>query len=205
MLKFKRSVLFIFLFLLQAIAFSQVTVNVLWTEKSKLNAKEVIYFKSNKKLTWADFLGTPPPPSSVAAITSSGFGYTADMKSTNGKGVINISIYCYFSKPKSWVRIKNKTAYILEHEQHHFDASYIAAMCFMTKVKSANITIENMNEVLGKLYKEASTAMHKMQDDYDTETNNGLNKEKQAQWNNYFVNKLVVTNNTSGVKCNLGD
>jgi hypothetical protein len=192
MLKLKRSVLFIFLFLLQAIAFSQVTVNVLWTEKSKLNAKEVIYFKSNKKLTWADFLGTPPPPSSVAAITSSGFGYTADMKSTNGKGVINIAIYCYFSKPKSWVRIKNKTAYILEHEQHHFDASYLAAVIFMQKIKAANINIENMNEVIDSLYTKANTLLKQLQNNYDLETNNGINIEKQAKWNNYFKNLLLT-------------
>jgi Bacterial protein of unknown function (DUF922) len=186
----KKSFLFVLICFLYSNAFAQTTVSVNWTEKTKLNAKDVIYFNANKKLTWANFLGTPPPPSSIAAVTSSGFGYNASMKSTNGVGTINISVYCYFSKPKSWVRVKNKTAYILEHEQHHFDASYLAAVSFMQKVKAANITTENMNEVIGKIYKEVSAAMNKMQDDYDNETNNGLKKDKQAEWNIFFNEKM---------------
>lgn len=198
MLKLKIAIVFIILFAFYFNVLAQVSVTVSWTEKTKFNAKDVIYFNANKKLTWADFIGTPPPPSSVAAITSSGFGYSATMKSTNGKTEIKILVYCYFSKPKSWVRVKNKTAYILEHEQHHFDASYLAAESFMQQIKAANITAENMNEVLGKLYKEAGTAMSKLQNDYDTETNNGLKKDKQLIWNNYFKTKLLLTPNDMG-------
>jgi Bacterial protein of unknown function (DUF922) len=186
----KKSFLFVLISFLCSNAFAQTTVSVTWTEKPKLNAKDVIYYNANKKLIWANFLGTAPPPSSVAAVTSSGFGYNASMKSTNGVGTISIAVYCYFSKPKSWVRVKNKTAYILEHEQHHFDASYLAAVSFMQKVKAANITTENMNEVIGKIYKEVSAAMNKMQDDYDNETNNGLKKDKQAEWNIFFNEKM---------------
>jgi hypothetical protein len=185
---------------------AQVTVNVQWTQKTKLNAKEVIYYNTNKKLEWKDFLGTPPPPSSVAAVTSSGFGYSANMKSTNGKGEINIAVYCFFTKQKSWVRVKNKTAYILEHEQHHFDASYLAALGFIQKVKAANITTENMNDILSKLYKSSATLMQSLQNNYDSETNNGLNKEKQAEWNKYF-NTMLITfpESWSGIHCNLED
>lgn len=205
MLFLKKSFLFILLLILQQNIFSQIILNVQWTQKTKLNPKEVIYYSTNKKLEWKDFLGTPPPPSSIAAITSSGFGYNAAMKSTNGKGEINITVYCYFSKPKSWVRIKNKTAYILEHEQHHFDATYLSAHSFLQKIKSANITLDNMNEVLGALYKEASTSMSKLQNDYDTETNNGLNKEKQAQWNNYFAVMLLKIPSGGGIECKLAE
>jgi hypothetical protein len=171
---------------------AQVITSVNWTEQTKMNATETIYYNINKKLVWADFKGMPAAPSPVAAITSSGFGYRADMKTLNGKGQINISVYCYFSKLKSWVRIKNKTAYILEHEQHHFDATYFAAMAFMQKIKATKITVENMDAVLGALYKEANSNMNNMQNDYDSQTKNGILKEKQEEWNDFFKNKLTA-------------
>ena len=187
---------FIIAFLFQTLfigsAFAQIVVNVKWTEKSKLNANNVIYYNPNKKLAWVEFKAIPPPPSSVAAVTSSGFGYSADMKSTNGKGEININVYCFFNKLKSWVRVKSKNAYILEHEQHHFDATYIAALGFIQKVRAAKITTENMDAVLGALYKEAYAGMNKMQNDYDGETKNGILKDKQAEWNIFFTEKLIV-------------
>ncbi len=192
---YKINFLFVLCCLLQQNAFSQTTVSVLWTQQSKYNAKDVIYFNAKKKLTWSDFLGTPPPPSSIAAITSSGFGYSAAMKRVNEKVEIKILLYCYFSKPKSWVRVKNKTPYILEHEQHHFDATYLVALDFMQKIKAANITDKNMNAVISKLYNEANTALDKLQDDYDTQTNNGLKKDKQAEWNIYFTTKMAAITN----------
>ena len=185
---------FIFLcvqFLFGLHASAQVKVNIIWTMQTKMNANETIYYMANKKLIWADFKGTPPAPSSTQAITSSGFGYSADMKSTNGNGVINIKVYCFFNKTKSWVRPTGKTNYILEHEQHHFDATYLSAYGFMEKLKAATITIQNMDAVLSAIYKEANAARVKMQDDYDTQTKNGILKDKQAKWNNFFVEKLA--------------
>ena len=187
----KCSIFSIFFFLLHNIAIAQTTVTVTWTEKTKLPETETIYYKPSQKLTWKDFLGTPPPPSSIAAITSSGFGYSASMKRVNDKVDIKILVYCFFNKPKSWVRVKNKTVYILEHEQHHFDATYLATVEFIQKIKAAYITDKNMNAVVGKLYNEANIAMQTLQDNYDKETSNGLKKDKQAEWNLFFNNKLA--------------
>jgi hypothetical protein len=181
---------FLCFFLLGAQA--QITTTINWTEKTKLIPKDVIYYNINKKLTWADFIGIPNRPYPIAAITTSGFGYTCSMQSTNGKGTINVNIYCFFSKPKSWVKKDKKTAYILTHEQHHFDATYIAAKDFIAKVKAATLTVDNMNEVISAIYKECYAALNKMQEDYDTETNNGRLTEKQKQWNTFFDQKLVT-------------
>ena len=181
--------LFVQLFLVLAVT-AQVKVNITWTEQTNMKPSETIYYTPNKKLLWSDFIGKPPAPSSTQAVTSSGFGYSADMKSTNGKGVINIRVYCFFNKIKSWVRAIGKTNYILEHEQHHFDATYITAYDFEEKLKTANITTENMDSLLGSIYKEANAARVKMQNDYDTQTKNGILKEKQAEWNKFFVEKL---------------
>ncbi len=162
---------------------AQVTTNITWTEKTKLPTNNTIYYNASKKLVWANFEGKPTQSEPIAAITTSGFGYNASMHTINDKGQINVSIYCYFSKPNSWVRKQKNTAYILNHEQHHFDITYIAAKIFIDKVKAAALTTTNMNDELSAIYKQCYAAMNKMQNNYDTETKNGQIKEKQEEWN----------------------
>jgi hypothetical protein len=191
----KYTLLFFLFFTCNFTSNAQIITTISWVEISNANTADVIYYNANKKLVWADFKGTPGPPSVVAAITSSGFGYKAGMKSTNGKGEINVSVYCFFSKPNSWVRKGKTTAYILNHEQHHFDATYICTKRFIEKIRTVNLTTTNMNDVLAKLYKECSIEMRKMQADYDGETMNGQLKDKQEKWNIFFDKTLIELKN----------
>jgi hypothetical protein len=191
----KYTLLFFLFFTCNFTSNAQIITTISWVEISNANTADVIYYNANKKLVWADFKGTPGPPSVVAAITSSGFGYKAGMKSTNGKGEISVSVYCFFSKPNSWVRKGKTTAYILNHEQHHFDATYICTKRFIEKIRTVNLTTTNMNDVLAKLYKECSIEMRKMQADYDGETMNGQLKDKQEKWNIFFDKTLIELKN----------
>ena len=186
---------FIFSFFIIQQSFAQITTNVTWTEQSDMPANEVIYYKANKKLQWDDFSGASPKENGiVAALTVSGFGYGASLKTVNGKGELNINVYCYFSKNKSWVRPGRNTAYILNHEQHHFDVSYIAAELFIDKLQSAKFTTSNYNELLARIYKECCDSMNKMQNDYDSQTKNAQVKDEQTRWDgliNARVSKIT--------------
>ena len=170
---------------------AQIVTRISWTEKTSMPSSDVIYYNASKKLKWADFNGMPGPPSPVAAITASGFGYKASMQSTNGKGHIDVAIYCYFSKINSWVKPASKTAYVLTHEQHHFDATYLAAKLFTEKVKASSLSTTNMDALLAKLYKESCSYMNELQNNYDGETKNGQLSDKQEKWNTFFDNKLM--------------
>jgi hypothetical protein len=172
---------------------AQFVTNVFWTDQTDMPVNQTIYFNPSKLLLWNDFRGVPNQGGNVAAITSSGFGYKASMKSNGSKGQLNIAVYCYFSKDKSWVKPDKKTAYILNHEQHHFNISYIAASIFVDKLKRSNITASNCNSLLPKIYQECCDIMNKMQDDYDGQTHNGQVKEVQAKWNSYLTEKLNFT------------
>ncbi len=173
-------------------SYGQVTTNVYWTEQTEMSKPNTIYYNPDKNLVWADFKGIPGPPSPVAAITASGFGYKANMTSSGGKGEINVAVYCYFNKNSSWVRPGKTTAYILNHEQHHFDVSYIAAGIFINKIKNTALTTSNCNVLLQRVYKECCDIMNKMQDDYDGQTMNGQLEEKQQKWNSFFAEKLPL-------------
>lgn len=187
-----RYIFFSALMLVGNLVNAQFTTNVFWTEQTGMNPEEIVYYKPSRNLTWVDFKGTPGPPSPVAAITSSGFGYKASMQNTGTKGQVNISVYCYFSKDKSWVRPGKTTPYILNHEQHHFDASYLAAMMFMEKVRGAGLTLANYNASLQRIYRECCDIMNKMQNDYDGQTKNGQMQEQQAKWNAFFNDRMSL-------------
>lgn len=169
---------------------AQMSINILWTDKANLEQKNTIYYNAAKKLIWSDFKGYPTLPEPVAAITASGFGYKSAMHAKNGKGEITVSIYCYFDKQNSWVRNGKNTQYILNHEQHHFDITYISAKMFINKVRTATLTITNMEVLLSKIYNESVAYMNKMQNNYDKETNNGQTKQKQEEWNTFIEAKL---------------
>lgn len=161
---------------------SQVTTNVQWTYESSLPAGKVIYYKSSQKLSWADFQAPSQNRGIVAAVTYSGFGYKADIKTVNGKSQVNVKVYCYFDKDKSWVKEGKTTDYILSHEQHHFDISFIAASIFIDKLQSAVFARSEINSRLQQIYQECIDAMDKMQNEYDTQTKNGQLREKQEEW-----------------------
>ena len=179
-------------FFLYLLPVAQVTTNVYWTEQTEMNKTNTIYYNPTKNLLWDDFKGVPGSPGPVAAITASGFGYKANMNSSNGKGEINVAVFCYFNKKGSWVKPGKTTTYILNHEQHHFDVIYLAAGIFINKLKNTVITTSNCNLVLPKIYKECCDMMNKMQDDYDGQTMNGQLEDKQKKWNNFFAEKVPL-------------
>ncbi len=190
-LHYMRNIFFILLFMTSYPALAQLKVNAFWTTNSNMPAKDVIYYKNRQPLQWADFQGQPVMAGNIAAITMSGFGYGASIKYSGDKGELNVSVYCYFNKPKSWVKPGKTTDYILEHEQRHFDISYLSAALFMETIKNREITIANYNEVLPKIYKDCSELMHQMQDEYDSKTANGQITSKQEEWNKVLKAKLA--------------
>ena len=178
-------------FLFSQNIYAQLTTKVVWTNDGATPAIDVIYYYINKNLDWNNFSGKPPADNGVtAALTVSGFGYSANIKTVNGKGQLNIQVYCYFNKNKSWVKPGRNTAYILSHEQHHFDISYICAAIFVDKLRGTIFNNANYSTRLPEIYNESCDIMNKMQNDYDGQTKNGQVKAEQARWNALIVEKI---------------
>ncbi len=185
-----RTIILLLLSLVANTLYAQLNTHVIWTEQSSMPATDIIYYQPDKALQWKDFQGTPLANHRAAAITVSGFGYKAALKNSGNKGDLIISVYCFFNKPKSWVKEGHSTAYILAHEQNHFDITYLAAKLFMEKIKSANFTTSNMNVLLPRIYTESCDIMNKLQDDYDGQTRHGQVKDIQQKWNEFINEKL---------------
>lgn len=64
-----------------------------------------------------------------------GFGYRSNLKTMGDKGTMNVEVFCFMDPDKSWVRPDKKSDYILNHEQRHFDITFINATRFMQEAK----------------------------------------------------------------------
>jgi predicted restriction endonuclease len=144
---------------------------------------DTIYFLPGRKLVWENFTGIPVVQSRASAITTSGFGYEANIEYSDDAGALQIKLYCFFNKKSSWVKAGKKTRYILEHEQKHFDITYIGACSFLNELSKMKLTTRNYNAELEKVYRKCYREMQAMQDAYDNETKNGQLEDIQSQWN----------------------
>jgi hypothetical protein len=175
---------------------AQFTVNVQWQNNKPDNTGDTISYDAGKKLKWNDFKGMPDATSRAAAITESGFGYRMSMNSYNNRMIVNITVFCYFSKNKSWVKKGMKTDYALLHEQHHFDITYINTCLFVKKLMEAKLNRSNYNSLVEQIHDACFNALSKMQNDYDGETSNGRIEQVQMLWNKKIDQQLaaLITN-----------
>jgi hypothetical protein len=187
-----KNLIFLILFFSAASVKAQVMVNIQWQAVKPGNNSDTIYYNSNRKLAWPDFKGKPDAKSFAAAITESGFGYQLAMSSLSNRTTINIVVYCYFNKNKSWVKRGSDNAYALLHEQHHFDITYINTCIFIKKLSEAKFTKANCGTLSAKIHDECFAALDKMQNEYDGETSNGRKKDIQAYWNNKIDEQLAA-------------
>jgi len=131
--------------------------------------ENTIAWSPDKRLTWKDYDGEPDPGSDAAASTTTYLGIQYNV--TNR--VFGYSIECSFSKNSSWGR--HKTAYILAHEQGHFDIAEYFARKLNMQMKNYQFNKSTYEKDLKKIYQD-------MQNQYDEETNHSIYKEKQVEW-----------------------
>lgn len=187
-----KYILLIFFVLAGYATTAQLTVNIQWQSIKPGYTGDTIHYDIDRKLTWADFTGRPDTESAAGAITESGFGYRMNMQSYNNRTSINITVFCYFNKNKSWVKKGMKTAYALLHEQHHYDITYINTCLFMKKLNAAKLTRSNFTSIVEKIYDECFATLNKMQDEYDGETSNGRIVNMQLLWNKKIDAQLAM-------------
>jgi hypothetical protein len=165
-------------------------VNITERPVSLAAGTDTIFYNPKKPLTIPDFSGAVNNNVSSIAITSSGFGYTGGMRAVGTQATFNLTVFCYFYKPNSWMKERAKNQQILKHEQNHFDISYYAYKQFVKQLRKAQFTKENYKALLTNIYSNCLTTMNSLQNQYDTETENGILKDKQAEWNKKIA-KLI--------------
>jgi FtsZ-binding cell division protein ZapB len=148
---------------------------------SSLYAQEEIIWSKRNTVEWKDFKAQPQMQSPQAASINTGIQYSWKTEFINGKQVLNYKVYAYMKPSKSWVKPSEKSDYLLEHEQLHFDITEYHAR----KLKQAFDHYElepSIKNDLKRIYRQIVKERITMQNQYDKETQHSLNRMAQKQW-----------------------
>ncbi len=148
-----------------------------------------IPWTSSQPLEWTDFKGKAEKNSDFNAMTYSGIEFKWSSKSSGSDLTLTFNVSSYFDQEKSWVKKGKETAYLLNHEQLHFDITELHARHLKKRCSDFTFSKNYALEV-DSIYKVVQKEKNDMQELYDLESNHSINKEGQIKWNNFVKQEL---------------
>ncbi|GAB0156549.1 hypothetical protein CHRYSEOSP005_18150 [Chryseobacterium sp. Alg-005] len=150
-----------------------------------------IKWQEDKKLDWSNFKSNVNRQrgNNVVAYTNCGWVYSV-VKSTNPKSPVKITIETFFNEDKSWKDVKQINDYVLNHEQKHFDIAEVFARKLRKEVAENIKTSGDYNKHFQGIYNRILKEYTQFQMTYDKETQHGINKDKQAEYNTLISEEL---------------
>ncbi len=155
---------------------------------------DTVFYAVNRPLVWADFKASPRAASKFAASVFPGFAYEGKTNVADGEIKLDIALKVYVLKSSSWVKPVARNPYGLNHEQRHFDIVKLIAARFKQKLTPENLTLEDYNSIMQYLYLESFREMNRLQEQYDAETQHGINQDAQERWNKRIDTELRPLN-----------
>lgn len=179
---------FLFLLLSFSALAQKITVKVIMENSSK-RKNEIVYQKGHP-LSLSDFQGEYEQGVDAVAMAYSGVTVNYSATTKNDKVFLEIRMYASFDKSKSWCLAKSRNERTLAHEQRHFDITAKNACALFRALQSYSFTQNFEQEIFG-LQEKYRKLNEQEQDDYDSESNHGIDKEKQAEWNEKTLKDLA--------------
>ncbi|HET8854861.1 MAG TPA: DUF922 domain-containing protein [Salinimicrobium sp.] len=151
---------------------------------------ENIYWNRERDLHWEDFKAAPDHKNSYHAITSSGISFSWSIRiSPGGEEEFRSVIQTYFNPMESWVKKAGKSAFLLAHEQLHFDISELHARKLKKAVEQYEVTPEIKRD-MRKIFDSIQRERVKMQERFDVESRHGTDSIMEAKWQNQVRKQL---------------
>lgn len=174
MMRFKKLLVLCFIFFVD-ISASQMTT---------------ISWRVDYKLQWQDFKGQPHDDTDAVAVTASGITFCYSIKTSNTKIIdFTTTLEAHFYPDKSWCSKARADDYILAHEQLHFDITELHVRKLRKQIAQVKVS-QNLKSKLNLLHKTSNIELAAMQNKYDTETNNAIDKDFQKQWELFIKKEL---------------
>lgn len=147
-------------------------------------------WREDFKLSWNDFKGEQNSESDAVAVTASGITFSYVVRKSNTRIVAYKAIVnAHFYPEKSWVKLELADDYVLAHEQLHFDITELHVRKLRKQISVIKAS-EHLGAELDRLHKNTNNSLAEMQNQYDTESNNSINKEVQANWMAFVSEEL---------------
>lgn len=150
--------------------------------------EELIFHDNNYRLKWKDFRG-PEEEGFESFDAVSYVGFRLGYKGTARQDSLRIVVEAFFNPQRSW-HDGDTTAYLLQHEQVHFDITELYTRKLKQKLQSATLTYKTYQQTIKDLEKSVRAEMNTTDSVYDAATNGSLNKTEQALWNTNIAKDL---------------
>jgi len=147
---------------------------------------ETIIWTKDKLLTWDNFKGLPDTSNKYAAVTNCNIKTNFRTK----KDTLFISAVSYMQPSMSWVKSKSKNTNLLKHEQVHFDITELSMRKLRQTILSTKFIKKQIGNDLNKMTDIYTQAFKQYGALYDLETNHGLIKAKQTEWEKKIAKEL---------------
>ncbi|RAJ01477.1 hypothetical protein LX64_03692 [Chitinophaga skermanii] len=145
---------------------------------------DTIFYNASAPLTWQDFTRKPPQNAKNDAVSYTSFAYEGGTRQRKDTVFVHLVLQVFFIKSASWVTppLLNDL-YSLQHEQIHFDITYLTGLLFRNKVLSIDFSEDgDYDSIIQYQYLEYFRLMNVLQESYDAETRHGNNATKQREW-----------------------
>lgn len=154
--------------------------------------RERFTFTEKPQLSWSDFNGIPLKNMPYKASTNSGLSYSYDWTVTNGKKSMNITVGSYFYPTLSWKKdLAESSPVLLNHEQRHWEITELHARKLRKTYRNYTPGTNPKSEIQ-HIFDTVEKERHAMQMRYDKETQHGINKMAQTNWDNHIREQLFV-------------
>lgn len=148
-----------------------------------------IAWDTKYKLEWKDFEARAQSNSSLDAYTMLGISLEM-LGQENGK--VDMGIFGYFEKDKSWVKAGEKTDNLLHHERKHFDLCEVYRRKLIKKLEAKKTySFDNFSKEVGDIFNDMFAKYTAEQERYDHETNHSQDKAAQIKWNKHIAKELL--------------
>jgi len=146
-----------------------------------------------RKITWADFHGTPDWDGPDLACTNWSVRFSYQNPQPGVKGTkFQFRVWNQL-EDRSWVKLDGLSARsrneLLAHEQGHYDVGLICALLFYQAVENHEFSIDPRAEAT-KIFADEVEKAREMDLAYDRETRHGSNSIKQAEWKKKIASLL---------------
>jgi hypothetical protein len=148
-----------------------------------------------RRLAISDFRGAVRPGNDTeVAETSCTIEYAYTARRENDYYILSFNITLIVNNDQSWMdrgRVNTPAlmAEILKHEQGHYNISYMEQQELLRTV-SHTVFRDNYKQAASAIFDRIDAKYRQLNLDYDSDTQNSMNKVQQHSWDAYFARAL---------------
>lgn len=149
------------------------------------NEESGIVWQAERRLSWDDFQSEVDLNEPLHAMTSTNI----EVQAKCFGNIMQFEVKCVFRTKDSWSKNKQSER-LLAHEQMHFDLTEVHARLLRQKLAQTQGLCGTDRTRFGKIVEAYFADWKKEQDQYDQESNHGLDQQQQLIWEEKIARRL---------------